>query len=180
MRRLLLVILPLLFVVSVLTSAIPQTSAVETQLPPRYPELSFSIGKPTMLDDRPSKLYSLAPISSKFIDDITIPDGAVIRPGPTGKTWRILNDGIHDWPDGCVLVIVIGFHDSNRPQGSRGIGERNVPLPALKAGEQVDVTVRLDAPADPGTYTLLYETALPGGFLRFGEILYVIFKIARN
>ena len=81
-----------------------------------------------------------------FIVDVTVPDGANYAPGDTfKKTWRLQNIGTTTWTTDYDLVFV---------SGSQMGGAAAVPLVAnTLAGNTVDVTVDLVAPAEPGTYT---------------------------
>jgi hypothetical protein len=81
-----------------------------------------------------------------FIVDVTVPDGANYAPGDTfKKTWRLQNIGTMTWTIDYALVFV---------SGSQMGGAAAVPLVAnTLAGNTVDLTVDLVAPAEPGTYT---------------------------
>jgi hypothetical protein len=81
-----------------------------------------------------------------FIVDVTVPDGANYAPGDTfKKTWRLQNIGTTTWTTDYDLVFI---------SGSQMGGAAAVPLVAnTLAGNTVDLTVDLVAPAEPGTYT---------------------------
>lgn len=81
-----------------------------------------------------------------FIVDVTVPDGANYAPGDTfKKTWRLQNIGTTTWTTDYDLVFV---------SGSQMGGAAAVPLVAnTLAGETVDLTVDLVAPAESGTHT---------------------------
>lgn len=50
-------------------------------------------------------------LESRFIQDITIPDGTVMAPStPFTKIWRMRNNGCSFWPFGTRLIWVGGDH----------------------------------------------------------------------
>lgn len=95
-----------------------------------------------------------------FYDDITIPDGTFFRAGEKfTKTWRLRNNGSCTWtPD--YQVVFAGGEMMNAPLA--------VPFPGVVApGDQVDISIELQAPGRGGSYTSSWEFANPGG-VRFG------------
>jgi hypothetical protein len=80
-----------------------------------------------------------------FIGDVTIPDGSNFAPGTSIiKTWRLHNTGICTWTKDYDLVFI---------RGAQMDGSDAVPLPhEVKPGENVDISVDLITPADPGGY----------------------------
>lgn len=79
---------------------------------------------------------------ARFVDDVTIVDGAVMQPGQSFvKTWRMRNTGTSTWEPGYELAFLAGD-----PLG----GPQAVPLPPAQPGQIVDVSVTLTAPTTPG------------------------------
>jgi hypothetical protein len=82
---------------------------------------------------------------ARFMADVTIPDGTEILPGQTfTKTWRLRNMGTCTWTSGYQLIF-----DS----GSIMDGPISQPLAGdVPPGQEVDLSVALKAPDNPGTY----------------------------
>ena len=84
-----------------------------------------------------------------FMEDISIPDDSLIQAGSAfTKTWRVRNDGSCTWGPNTNLHV-IAFTGGNQ------LGARSqVELPlAVKPGQWVDVSVRMTAPNEAGSYT---------------------------
>lgn len=92
-------------------------------------------------------LAGLTPITTcnlgLFIDDLSIPDGAQMRPGESFvKTWRIKNAGTCTWTPDYAVVF-----DSGTAMGAPAA----VRFPqAVGPGATVDVSISMIAPATPG------------------------------
>ncbi len=83
-----------------------------------------------------------------FIADVTIPDGASVRPGePMRKTWRLRNDGACVW-SGYNLVFTEGTN-----MGADTVGINATVYP----GETVDISIDLAAPNRTGNFTGYYK-----------------------
>jgi uncharacterized protein YkwD len=82
---------------------------------------------------------------AQFVTDVTIPDGSNLTPGFSfTKTWRLMNAGNCTWTTAFKLVYAGGDL-----MGAVGA----VPFPHdITPGEQVDITLELIAPQQPGTY----------------------------
>ena len=99
-------------------------------------------------------MCSSAPIASsceraEFIDhvlvDVPVEEGTALMPGTHfTKTWQVLNAGTCAWGEGYALVHTGGHALSGAPE---------IALPAVAAGETVDLSLRLTAPSLLGTYT---------------------------
>jgi hypothetical protein len=108
--------------------------------------------------------------SSKYIADVTIPDGTVFNPGDTFiKTWTILNNGKTTWTKEYKLVYFDGYI------GSTTVTAVNLTKDVLP-GEQVNISVTLKAPATNGTYTSYWKMYSAAGFF-FGEQVNVVFVV---
>ena len=75
---------------------------------------------------------------AQFLDDVTIPDGTVLKPGEEfKKTWRMKNTGVCTW----TTEYAIGFAYGEQMHGS----ETKLPN-SVSPGAFVDITVNLRAP----------------------------------
>jgi lysozyme len=111
------------------------------------------------------------PDNLKFIDDITIPDNSLIKPGePFLKTWRVKNSGDQAWGDGYQLVFATG--------NSFG-APLSVPLPPAQPDETVDVSVPMIAPSKPGTHRSLWRAKNAAG-QPFGMGVFALINVVEN
>jgi len=94
-----------------------------------------------------------------FVDDVTIPDETLI-PAATQftKTWRIKNVGTCTWGAGYQLIFARGNILGGPPSS---------PLPGAAPGQMIDVSVKLEAPAQGGRYAGDWEFQNAAG-KRFG------------
>jgi next to BRCA1 gene 1 protein len=54
-------------------------------------------------------------LESRFIKDVTIPDGTIVAPSiPLTKIWRMRNNGTSLWPFGTQLIWVGGDQLTSR------------------------------------------------------------------
>lgn len=83
-----------------------------------------------------------------MIQDVTVPDNAVMTPGAKfTKTWRFMNNGKCSW-SGYTIAFVAG---------DRMETPASAPVPQTEPGKTVDVSVELTAPSLDGGYTGFYE-----------------------
>jgi hypothetical protein len=105
---------------------------------------------------------------AKFVRDVTVPDGTVKQAGEIFlKTWQMRNTGTSTWGPGYELVFV----DDQR----MGVGAP-VPLPAAEPGQEVNVSVRLEAPLVPGTYKSTWRSRNPQGDI-FGHYFFALISV---
>lgn len=97
---------------------------------------------------------------AQFVSDVTVPDGKTFAPGtPFTKTWRIKNVGTCTWSPAYAMVF-----DTGDKMG----GPDLVSVPTtVAAGQTVDLSVNLTAPAAAGTYRGYWKLQNAGG-TRFG------------
>jgi hypothetical protein len=99
--------------------------------------------------DNPAPTATNTPIPCDHITwgkDVTVPDGTDMVPGEIfTKTWRLENSGSCTWTSGYSLA----FQDGE----SMG-APANVQLTTgtVNPGQEIDVSIVLEAPVDPGTY----------------------------
>lgn len=92
--------------------------------------------------------------SALMIADVTVPDDTPMSPGETfTKTWRFMNNGKCSW-SGYTIAFVAG---------DRMASPDTAPVPDTEAGQTVDVSVQLTAPAGDGSYTGFYELRKANG-----------------
>jgi hypothetical protein len=83
--------------------------------------------------------------AAKFVEDITVPDGAQYSPGMGfTKTWRLQNSGTCTWSTGYSLVFVKGD-----PMGDLKV----ILLPGIvEPNQTIDISLNLIAPSKTGEY----------------------------
>lgn len=88
--------------------------------------------------------------SVKFIKDVTFPDNTEVPPNSEfTKVWRIKNEGTCIW----TTLYGLAFVD-----GDKMGAPDYAPLSTLVApGEEVDISVQLTSPIDPGTFRGEYK-----------------------
>jgi hypothetical protein len=120
---------------------------VPTQVPTQIPTIKPT-GTPVPVD------------WAQFVDDVTIEDGSTFAPGESFvKTWRLRNIGSSTWTTDYALVFVSG-NAMQAPAAT--LLQKNVA-----PNETVDVSVRLVAPENEGSYTGNFQLRNTYG-VRFG------------
>ncbi len=122
---------------------------------------------------QPTSTESISPTPScyhlLFLDDLTIPDHTVMKPGQSfTKTWLVENNGTCAWPSGSKFELV----------GGVAMGTRNINLlPSVAPGGRIPISVSLTAPTDQtGTLIGTWELSDPNGNF-FNEALTVVIDI---
>jgi hypothetical protein len=82
---------------------------------------------------------------SDFVSDVTIPDNTRLNAGTTfTKTWRIENSGTCVWNESYQFVFL---------KGDQMNGPTSIALSdPVEPGEQLDISIPLQAPNAPGTH----------------------------
>lgn len=94
---------------------------------------------------------AVAPTVNTYVDQGKLTfqnpkDGTVLSPGVDfDAVWKIVNTGRRDWDDTFYFKYVSGT--------PKGLNFDKGMLPATKKGDEVTVTVDMNAPTEPGTYT---------------------------
>lgn len=117
------------------------TPATRTPLPSLTPTLIPTATVPMLLEDG-----SLAPCNAaQFIQDVSIPDGTLIRPGQKfTKVWEFKNVGNCTWTESYAVVHVYGQ--------LMGVAS---PVPLRKVvhpGENVEISLNMQAPYIPACW----------------------------
>lgn len=92
-----------------------------------------------------------------FVADVSVPDGTVFEPGQTFvKTWRLQNSGSCTWTPDYAVVF-----DS----GDAMSGPASFPLTqsSVSPGGEIEVSINLIAPAEPGSYRGDWRLRNPAG-----------------
>lgn len=124
----------------ILASPVPAA----TDLPPATSSVTET---PIPLPQTTTLPTTSAPVcdAAQFIIDVTVPDGTIYNPGTAfTKTWRLKNIGSCTWDSTYAVVFETGDAMS---------GPASIPLTGTVApGQQVDLSVNLQAPAANNTY----------------------------
>jgi len=96
--------------------------------------------------------------AAQFLGDGSIPDGTILKPGePFTKTWRLKNIGVCAWDSSYSLIFDVGDQMG---------GPMSIPLSAAVApGQEVDLSVNLQAPAETGSYRSYWRLRNPDGLM---------------
>jgi hypothetical protein len=87
---------------------------------------------------RPAQTFDILCDDSQFVEDVTIPDGTVMKPGEDfKKTWRIKNTGVCGWTTGYALGYAYG---------EKMHGVETKLTKSVSPGGTVDVTIKFTAP----------------------------------
>jgi len=102
--------------------------------------------------------------NSQFLADVTIPDDTHLAPNTAfEKTWRLLNNGTCAWDTTYQFRLIDG----------EAMGGATISLPkAVPAGETIDISIKMIAPATAGKYTGRWRIFAPDG-TAFGQRPYV-------
>lgn len=125
-------------------SATPTTPAASQDTPTQDPEQQVECG-----------------LDSAFAGHLSTPDGTQLRAGSTfDKSWRLVNTGCADWPEGTELIHLEGDLTSAGPAPTV---RRIVP------GGTADITVSVTTPGEPGSYRGAWQLRAPDG-RQFGTV----------
>jgi hypothetical protein len=90
--------------------------------------------------------------AADFVQDVNLPDGAVVLPGPVTKQWQLKNTGSVKWPEGAKMIFLRG----NRELLGE-IEEFSVPL--AEPNQTVEVACPILVPQKPGQYSAFFQLA---------------------
>jgi hypothetical protein len=126
-------------------------------------------GEGTPAKNTPVRLGTPICNDSLFVQDVTIPDGTVLKPGQSfKKTWRLKNTGICAW----TTEYALGFAYGDQMKGSA------TKLPnAVSPGGTVDVTLNLRAPLNRCWYGSWWRLKTDRGDY-FGDFVFVSIQVA--
>ncbi|ORX45718.1 hypothetical protein DM01DRAFT_1410920 [Hesseltinella vesiculosa] len=110
----------------------------------------------------------LSLLAASFVEDINVPDGAMMPVGQQFiKVWKLKNVGQVPWPQGTSLI----FHGGDIPRPYRPTSQRSGVVPACLPGEEVQVAIELLAPHSPGRHVSYFRLTTADG-KRFGDQLW--------
>jgi hypothetical protein len=104
-----------------------------------------------------------------FISDVTIPDHTQIVGGEAfDKTWAFQNTGTCTWTTGYTIEFI---------SGEQMNGNTRALTQSVAPQQQINVTVKLNAPYAPGTHTG-YWRLVNGKGAKFGQLVSVVIDVA--
>lgn len=131
-------------------------------------------GTPTVTGTLPTATVNAAALANgcynlAFVRDVNYPSGTVVNPGQSfTKTWKVENNGSCNWLFVYKLAFVSGTDfDPNTGQLGR----------IVTPGNWAELSVNLDAPTKPGTYSAYWRFS-NGGTTLFGATLGVTIKVS--
>eukprot|EP00249_Psilotum_nudum_P009478 c21959_g1_i1 orf=204-2495(+) len=111
-------------------------------------------------------------LDARFVRDVTIFDGTELAPGTSfTKIWRLRNIGSLPWPQQTQLVHVGG--DILHSDASVLI---ELPEDGLTPDNEIEVSVDLIAPEQPGRYVSHWRLMAPSG-QKFGHRVWVLIQV---
>ncbi|TFG73227.1 MAG: hypothetical protein E4H27_01160 [Anaerolineales bacterium] len=103
-------------------------------------------------------------LRAAFVTDMTVPDDTVFgNQAEFVKTWRIRNSGTCTWGTGTTFVFLSGDKLST---------SESVVVPAVEPDEEIEISVSMVAPSEPGMYRSNWQLKNAEG-TRFGGVFYV-------
>lgn len=105
-----------------------------------------------------------------FVADVTIPDGTVLAPKAAfTKTWKLQNSGTTTWTTSYTLEFI---------SGEQMGGVVSVPVPqSVAPGAQIDISVNMVAPSNPGNYQSYWKMKNTSGQF-FNDSVYVMITVS--
>jgi len=119
-----------------------------------------------------SHKFESTPMGARFVKHVNVEDNYEFLPGTAfTKSWRFRNDGSFAWPETSVLLYVGKQMDKLGAPNCVSVGRAVLP------GEEVDISVPMVAPAEPGSYFSYWRLASAEG-KKFGQRVRVLIKVA--
>jgi len=111
------------------------------------------------------------PLNARFVKHVSVEDYYEFAPGTAFvKTWRFRNEGSLAWPQNAVFLCVSKRGDQLGTTGSVTLSQ------AVQPGQEVDISVSMIAPVEPGSYSGYWRLAEPSG-RKFGQRVRVLIKV---
>ncbi len=167
-------------------TALASSQTPSVTVTPAVSQTSLVTNTPLLTSTPLPGIASLTPISSltpittqtgacdnaQFITDVTFPDGAeVVANSPFVKTWRVKNLGPCTWSPSYRLIFGWGG------AGTNWNTTPPTPFPAtVLQGENLEISVTLNAPATPGDYAVAFRMQNDKGF-NFGDPLTIVVTV---
>lgn len=109
--------------------------------------------------------------NSRFVDDVTVPDGQTFSPAdPFTKQWHVQNppgSGLCTWGPGYNVFWTDGPNLS---------GRSSYDVPSTKPGMTITISIPMAAPSQPGTYKSVWSLRDNKG-RKFGDPFWVIINV---
>lgn len=148
-------------VISIATAVPLGTAAPATAAPPSI----APTGAPAQTTN--GTPASTCVLSSKFVADLTIPDGTTFTPNAVfTKSWRVQNNGTCVWQNYELAFI----------EGTQMAASGLYPVPDTPPGATADLTVPMTAPATYGAYSGTWKIRNAAGQI-FGTPLTVVINV---
>jgi len=127
-------------------------------------------------ESHPETAQPISGDRSAFVADVTYPDGArVLTESQFTKTWTLQNVGEVPWEDRALacqdtnLTILTPTGDQLNLAESLTPSSTWIPLPIVKPGETLDISVDFTAPRYPGTVISYWKMVNKDGSYCFEE-----------
>ncbi len=105
-------------------------------------------------------------LDAGFVADVSIPDNTQLENGEEfEKTWRLKNGGTKAWPEDTVLAFA---------SGDQMEAPESVEVGAVDPGDNADVSVKMKAPAEAGSYKGVWRLKSADNF--FGGEFWVVIR----
>jgi len=136
----------------------PSPLPTQTLPPPATPTNIPTLDRTRPLINTPTPETPCNKAAAGHPIDVTIPDGTVMNPGQSfAKTWRLENAGSCTW----TRLYAVTFFSGN----SMNAYQTNTLAEPVEPGQQIDVTVDMEAPEKPGIYQSNWMLADEEGIL---------------
>jgi hypothetical protein len=146
-------------------------SEPDRSIPPAWTPFAEFIPSPTGSGQEGGSRSSAALLcvnDARFIEDLTLPDGTVVKPGAVlDKRWSVQNSGDCNWGPGYHLVRI--GEDSLE-------GANEIALYPARAGSSAIWQVILSAPDESGDYLSRWQARNPDGRL-FGDEVFLLVSV---
>ncbi|GAB4279633.1 MAG: hypothetical protein Kow0080_31980 [Candidatus Promineifilaceae bacterium] len=150
---------------------IPVTENEYANIAQQRPSTKSSDTLPDTLAAQPTEY------DARFVNHITIPDGARFKPGETfQKSWRVRNTSSFNWFVGDIEIA----HKKGDPLSNtlsytvQNYQNENSDMLA-EAGRSLEINIDLTAPDEPGEYTSQWQLQHDG--IWFGDLLPVRIRV---
>jgi hypothetical protein len=171
---------PALKITSIAATVHAEITQTALAMPTATPTLTptamatLSLVTPTLQGPFSTATKSLNPATgdnAKYDQDITIPDGSIIKPGASfNKTWSVINSGTTTWTTDYQLVYMFG------PQAK--VMSVNLTK-SVAPGASIQITVPFVAPAINGSYVSWWQMYSSTGYF-FGDQVSVVFNVGNE
>ncbi len=105
-------------------------------------------------------------LNAAYVADVSVPDNTQFDNGEAfEKTWKVSNNGTCTWPEDTVLAFA---------SGEKMGAPDSVEVGAVEPDQTVEVSVKMQAPDEAGSYTGVWQMKSADGF--FGGNLTVVIQ----